>query len=156
MQTSDNPALSLYSKALIELAMALAPSQKLDRYDVSARKHSKLCGSEIGLKLQFENGLVSAFEMDVAADALGRASSAAMQEGLIGADISSLRALIASARDVVLRAVPPESEVSLRWPSLHLLSAIKPFPQRHPSTLLVFDVLEECLDAHERTGEGNV
>ena len=142
-QTLNN----LYSSALISLAHSYARENVLARPDVAAQMQSKLCGSVVSAQLQIEAGRVVAHCIVAEADALGRASTAIVQQGIDGASLDDVAVLIAAARAAVLHDQPVATPS--RWSQAELLRAIHPFPQRHPSTLLVFDVLEKCLAQYE-------
>ncbi|MDZ7629599.1 MAG: iron-sulfur cluster assembly scaffold protein [Parvularculaceae bacterium] len=134
----------LYSEKILIAAAAIPPARRLSSPDASARKVSRVCGSEVTVDLVLQEGVVADFGVEAKACALGQASSSIVARNIIGAAPGELFAV----RDL-MRAMlkdggaPPAGE---RWRELEALSAIRDYPQRHASTLLVFDAVCEALE----------
>ena len=86
---------------------------------------------------------VSAYALRVQACALGQASAAILQEGIIGAELADLT----RARDT-LRAMLKEGGAAPagRFEKLKLLSGVADYPARHGSTLLAFDAAAAAVE----------
>jgi NifU-like protein involved in Fe-S cluster formation len=134
----------LYSKDLMEAAAAIPARGRLADADASARRVSKVCGSEVGVDLKLRDGAVADIALDVKACALGQASSSMLARHIVGATPAELRQL---REEMVLMlkegGEPPQGD---RWAELAKLAPIREYPARHASTLLVFDAVVECLD----------
>lgn len=134
----------LYTDALLDAAASLPPRALIDDADATARMHSKVCGSEVTVSLDLEDGVVSNIGLDVKACALGQASSSMLEKVIRGATAAELRELQAQMWAMLREEGPtPTGE---RFASLATLEAIRAYPARHKSTMLVFDAVVACLD----------
>lgn len=132
----------LYNGDILSLSSTLK-NTRLSAPDGTARKVSKLCGSELEIDLTVKAARVTACALRVQACALGQASAAILQDGIIGAS----RADIISARDALQamlksNGVAPEG----RFAKLALLSAVATYSARHMSTMLAFDAAVAAID----------
>jgi len=134
----------LYSDKLLEAAAAIPPARRLSDAHASAKKVSRVCGSEVEVDIKLEDGVVADFGMEAHACALGQASASIVARNIIGARADELYVLRDQMRAMLKEAGPaPSGE---RWADLAALRAIRDFPQRHASTLLVFEAVVDCLD----------
>ena len=81
----------VYNARILEFAGNIPRIGRLDDPEISARAHSKLCGSTVTVDLRLEDGKVSDFAHDVRACALGQASSSIMARNIVGASAAELR-----------------------------------------------------------------
>lgn len=139
----------LYSERILDAAAAIPPARRLTAPGASATKTSRVCGSEVAVDLVVEDGAVADFGMAAKACALGQASASIVARNIIGASAGELYALRDAMRAMLKENGPPPHLVEglgARWKDLEALSAIRDYPQRHASTLLVFDAVCACLD----------
>ncbi|MEZ5894792.1 MAG: iron-sulfur cluster assembly scaffold protein [Parvularculaceae bacterium] len=138
----------LYSEKLLDAAAAIPPARRLASPQASAKKVSRVCGSEVEVDLNVESGadgvIVSGFALRARACALGQASASIVARNIIGASPAELYALRDAMRAMLKESGPPPD--GARWAELEALSAIRDYPQRHASTLLVFEAVCACLD----------
>lgn len=136
---------SLYNSDILGLAAALR-NERLTRPCASARKVSKLCGSELEIDIAMDNGVVSEAAVRVQACALGQASAAVLMSAIEGASLAEIE----TARDA-LRAMLKSGGAapSGRFAKLALLSGVAQYPARHASTLLAFDAAVDGVRACE-------
>lgn len=134
----------LYSGKLLEAAGAIPPARRLDAPDASAKKVSRVCGSEVTVDLKLEDGHVADFGLEAAACALGQASASLVARHIVGATPKELRRLRDEMRAMLKADGPPPS--GERWADLAILEPIRAYPQRHASTLLVYEAVVDCLD----------
>ena len=134
----------LYSDVILEAASAIPPATRLDAPHATALKISRVCGSEIEVDLNLEGAIVSAFGMRARACALGQASASIVARHIVGANVPSLYKLRDEMRAMLKEGAPPPS--GERWSDLAALAPIRDYPQRHTSTLLVFEAVCDCLD----------
>lgn len=134
----------LYSDGILDAAAAIPPAHRLDAPQASAMKVSRVCGSEVEVDLSLEDGVVSAFGMSARACALGQASASIVARNIIGAGPEELYRLRDEMRAMLKEEGPPPS--GARWAGLAMLEPIRDYPQRHASTLLVFEAVVDCLD----------
>jgi len=132
----------LYSSDILTLAQSLRDGH-LEAPGASVRRVAKLCGSEIDLELNIENGRVTDFAQRVRACALGQASAATLAASIIGAtadDVSSAR----HALHAMLKSDGPPP--TGRFADLALLSDVKNYPARHQSVMLAWDAALEAIE----------
>jgi NifU-like protein involved in Fe-S cluster formation len=89
-----------------------------------------------------DDGKVSDFAHQVEACALGQASCSVMARHIIGATPDELRDIGAQMRAMLKEGGPPPAG---RWQDLEILQSVRDYTNRHASTLLVFDAVEDCL-----------
>jgi NifU-like protein involved in Fe-S cluster formation len=141
----DKPMLSdLYSDLILEAAASIPPARRLGAPDASATKTSRVCGSEVSVDLVMKGDVVADFGMEAKACALGQASSSIVARNILGARASELFALRNAMRAMLKSGGPPPG--GERWKELESLIAIRDYPQRHASTMLVFDAVCAALD----------
>ena len=135
----------LYNKRILELAGHIPAIGYLGEGDHIARADavSRLCGSKVHVELSLDaRGRVGAFAHIVEACALGQASSSVMAREIVGSTPQELRDVAAQMRAMLKVGGPPPSG---KWRDLEVLAPVRDFPNRHASTLLTFDAVEDCL-----------
>ena len=137
----------LYSQQLLAAAANIPPARRLDAPDASATKVSRVCGSEVTVDVRLEGGVVADFGLEASACALGQASASLMAQAVIGATPAELRQVRDEMRAMLKEGGAPPS--GARFAALSALQPIRAYPQRHASTLLVFEALVDCLDQIE-------
>ena len=134
----------LYSGGILDAAAAIPPARRLDNPQASAKKISRVCGSEVEVDLSLDDGVVSDFGMQARACALGQAAASIVARNIIGAAPDELFHLRDEMRAMLKEeGRPPSGD---RWKDLELLESIRDYPQRHASTLLVFEAVCDCLE----------
>jgi NifU-like protein involved in Fe-S cluster formation len=140
----------LYSDRILAAAGAIPPARRLPHADASAVRVSRVCGSEVAVDLVMRDGRVADFGMEAKACALGQASASIVARTIIGAEPATLYRLRDAMRAMLKEnGAPPHEDplIGERWRELETLSVIRDYPQRHASTLLVFEAVAACLDA---------
>lgn len=133
---------SLYNTDILTLSAGLKNTH-LESPQASVRKVAKLCGSWVELDIKMDGDTVAEYALRVQACALGQASAAILQEGIIGTHLKD----IIDARDA-LRAMLKEGGEGAegRFEKLKLLAGVADYPARHGSTLLAFDAAVEAIE----------
>lgn len=124
---------------------APAPGQ-LKNPDAQVKRVSKVCGSSVEVSLKLVDGRVSAYGQETNSCVLGQASASVLANNIVGATPLDLRKL-RHQMDAMLKNgghVP-----SGKWAELAHLQAVSEYPQRHASTMLVFNAVVQCLDEIE-------
>ena len=135
----------VYSDGILDAAAAIPPARRLDAPQASAKKVSRVCGSEVEVDLSLDGaGAVCEFGMSARACALGQAAASIVARNIIGARAEELYRLRDEMRAMLKENAPPPA--GERWAALATLAPIRDYPQRHASTLLVFDAVADCLD----------
>lgn len=135
----------LYSERILAAAAAIPPARRLAAPDASARKVSRVCGSDVSVDLVLKDGAVADFGVEAKACALGQASSSIVARNIIGASPPELFRLRDEMRAMLKEGGP--APAGARWRELEALSAIRDYPQRHASTLLVFEAVCDALSS---------
>ena len=134
----------LYSGGILDAASAIPAAQRLEAPQATATKVSRVCGSAVTVDLTLTDGVVSAFGMEAKACALGQASASIVARNIIGATVSELYKVRDEMRAMLkAQGSPPLGD---RWRDLSILKAIEDYPQRHASTMLIFEAVCACLD----------
>ena len=134
----------LYSSGILDAAASIPAAARLEAPQASATKVSRVCGSEVDVDLSVNDGKVSEFAMSARACALGQASASIVARNIIGAAPDELFHLRDEVRAMLKEeGRPPSGD---RWKDLELLESIRDYPQRHASTLLVFEAVCDCLE----------
>ena len=134
----------LYSGGILDAAAAIPAAARLDAPQATATKVSRVCGSEVDVDLSLKEGAVSAFGMAARACALGQASASIVARNIIGASVPELYQLRDEMRAMLKEGAPPPS--GERWEELAMLAPVRDYPQRHASTMLIFEAVCSCLD----------
>lgn len=128
----------IYSSRILELSAAIARSDRLKNPDATASAQSKLCGSTIDVDLDLKDGKVTDFGQTVKACLLGQAAASVVGREIVGTTLDEFRLVTNQMRAMLKKGgAPPEG----RWADLATLQAVKDYPHRHASTLLVFDAV---------------
>ena len=137
----------LYNQRILKLAADIPHIGTLDAPQAKADAQSRLCGSKVHVELcladdETGNVVVVAFAHEVEACALGQASSSVMAREIIGSTPQELRQVGATMRAMLKHdGAPPTG----RWADLEVLEPVRDYKNRHSSTLLTFDAVEDCL-----------
>jgi NifU-like protein involved in Fe-S cluster formation len=144
----------IYSQRILELAAALPRTARLDTPQATARAHSKLCGSTVTVDLAMEGDVVTDYGQSVKACLLGQSAASVMGREIVGSNAAELRAVGAAMRKMLKESGPPPAG---RWADLGVLEPVRDYKARHPSTLLVFDAVEDAIAQIEagRARQGN-
>lgn len=137
----------IYNEQIINFAANISHLGSLPAPDVSARAVSRLCGSEIDIELCFDREQVSKFAHRVQACILGQASAAIVAGVIIGSTKTEIRDLVKTMRAFLREnGTAPQG----KFAELKILESTKQYKTRHPSMLLIFDALEDCLNQLEQ------
>jgi NifU-like protein involved in Fe-S cluster formation len=133
----------LYSDAILKAAAAIPPARTLNSPDASVKRVSRVCGSEVEVDLCMDGDCVADFALRARACALGQASASIVARNIVGAGAAELMTLRDEMRAMLReKGEPPKGA---RWKDLAALAPIHDYPQRHASTLLVFEAVADCL-----------
>ncbi|PKP77410.1 MAG: iron-sulfur cluster assembly scaffold protein [Alphaproteobacteria bacterium HGW-Alphaproteobacteria-3] len=138
----------IYNKRILALAADIPHGERLDAPDASATAVSKLCGSKVTVDVKLDGDKVAEYGADVKACALGQASSSIMARHVIGASAAELHEVGAAMRAMLRQGGEPPREIyGGKWKDLEVLEPVREYKARHASTLLIFDAVEEAVEA---------
>jgi NifU-like protein involved in Fe-S cluster formation len=132
----------IYSDRLLALVAAMPRTQRLVAPQATAKAHSKLCGSTVEVDLVMEGDTVIDYGQTVRACLLGQTAASIMGREIVGSSASELRQVGATMRKMLKEGGPPPTG---RWQDLALLEPVRDYKARQPSTLLVFDAVEDAI-----------
>jgi NifU-like protein involved in Fe-S cluster formation len=133
----------IYSQQLLELAAAMPRTERLPAPQATATAHSKLCGSRVTVDLVMDGDVVTDYGQTVRACLLGQTAASIMGREIVGSSAAELREVGAVMRKMLKQGGPPPS--GEKWGDLALLEPVRDYKARQPSTLLVFDAVEDAI-----------
>ena len=140
---------NLYSSDVLTLASTLE-NGRLGAPDGTARKVSKLCGSEVEIDVAMDGERVADAALRIEACALGQASAALLLEQIRGATLAELT----DARDGLRAMLKEDAEPPAgRFERLALLTGVRAYPARHQSVMLAWDAAVDAVAAARGSGE---
>lgn len=135
--------IELYSDKILDIAANALQPGRLPAPDASARKVSRICGSVIEVDIAVTDGVITGYGAEVSACALGQTSAAIVAREIVGTRVEDFRAIALQMREMLkAEGSPPDG----KWSDLAYLEAVREFPARHASTLLVFDAVVDAID----------
>nr|WP_141693834.1 iron-sulfur cluster assembly scaffold protein [Methyloligella halotolerans] len=143
---------NIYSQRILRLASDIPRCERLTAPQASATAHSKLCGSTISVDLSMDGDVVTDYGQEVKACLLGQSSASIMGREIIGSTASELRAIAEVMRKMLKEDGPVPTG---KWEDLAALQPVKDYRARQPSTLLVFDAVEDAISQIEAKRETN-
>ena len=132
----------IYSDRLLALAAAIPRTERLAAPQATARAHSKLCGSTVEVDLVMDGDVVTDYGQTVRACLLGQTAASVVGREIIGSSAAELRAVGAAMRAMLKQGGEPPTG---KWGDLALLESVRDYKARQPSTLLVFDAVEDAI-----------
>ena len=132
----------IYSQRILELAAAIPRTARLATPEATATAHSKLCGSTVIVDIAMAGDVVTDYGQKVKACLLGQSAASVMGREVIGSTAAELRAVGAAMRKMLKEGGPPPDG---KWSDLAALVPVRDYKTRHPSTLLVFDAVEDAI-----------
>ncbi len=135
---------AIYTDKILDAAGSIPAAKRLAAPDATAKKVSRVCGSEVEVDLKLKDGKVVEFGMEARACALGQAAASIVARNIIGASVPELYRLRDEMRAMLKDGAPPPS--GERWKDLAVLEPVRDYPQRHASTMLIFEAVVACLD----------
>jgi NifU-like protein involved in Fe-S cluster formation len=143
----------IYSQQILELAASMPRTARLPAPDATATAHSKLCGSTVTVDLVMDGEVVTNYGQSVRACLLGQSAASVMGREIVGTNAVELRAVGAAMRKMLKQGGPPPNG---RWSDLAVLEPVRDYKARHPSTLLIFDAVEDAIAQIEARRAGAV
>lgn len=146
----DDTAVGFYNRALLDLSARAGDSRDLAGATHHATAHSPICGSTVAVRLTLDDhGGIAGFGYDLQACALTKSVVAVMQDAVIGAGLSDIRAAH-QALQALLDGDAAKAEKLLpddRWRELLVLAPLKDHRVRHNAMQLPFEAVEKALSS---------
>jgi NifU-like protein involved in Fe-S cluster formation len=138
----------LYSNAVLRLAADIPRIGRLNRPQASARKVSRLCGSEVEVDVVLQGGRIADLALRVKACALGQASAAILARHAVGVSVATLDKARNSLKAMLKQGRPAPAGA---FAELKVLESARAYPARHQSILLAFDAAVDAAQAASKT-----
>lgn len=139
MELSD-----LYSDRILAIAGNQPIPGRLTQPHASARKVSRICGSMVEVDIAVEKGVITGYGHEISACALGQTSAAIVATHIVGTPIADFLHIREQMTAMLKAGGPPPSDP--RWHDLKYLEPVRDYPNRHASTLLVFEAVAAALE----------
>jgi len=136
--TAPEPISQLYSRKILTYAADIPRLGRLVAPDASGDAVSRLCGSEVHVEINADGARVTDFAQEVKACALGQTSASIVGRNVIGATRGEIQTAHDEMEAMLKEGAPAPTG---RFAELEVLAAVKDYPARHASVLLVFDAI---------------
>jgi NifU-like protein involved in Fe-S cluster formation len=133
-------AHSLYSRDILQLAMALPHNDTLTLPSNSATCRAPVCGSEMTVDVAMEGDIVAAIAIRAKACALGQASAAILRTVAVGQSTGA----ILQMQERVILALAGQSPMPQAFETF---AYAQDYPARHGAILLPFETLLAAIAA---------
>jgi NifU-like protein involved in Fe-S cluster formation len=140
----------IYSQRILELAGNIPRTSRLEQRQATATAHSKLCGSTVTVDLRMDGDVVTDYGQHVKACLLGQSAASVMGREIVGSTVEELRAVGNAMRKMLKEGGPVPTG---KWGDLAVLEPVRDYKARQPSTLLVFDAVEDAIGQIEARRE---
>jgi len=141
--STDTDLMKLYSGKILELASNNPRETRLDAPQMSVKRRSPVCGSQVTVDIVLSDGRVVDFGQDVKACALGQAAASVTASAVIGRSCEELT----KARDqlrAMLRENGPVPDAP--FDGFEALLPARAFKNRHASILLAIEATTEAAE----------
>ncbi len=140
----------LYNPEILRLAVSIPYAELLTDAQVSVRRVSPVCGSQVTVSLSLDAaGRIARFGQEVRACALGQASAAVLGRHVLGQRAADVRRAHDLLRDWLKQADMLPPELAGVYPEIRALAPAHGYPARHPSILLAFDAAAAAAERAE-------
>jgi NifU-like protein involved in Fe-S cluster formation len=140
---SDPDLIKLYTERLLALAADIPLTDPIDAPQAIASKRAPMCGSEVTVALDLQDGRVSRFSQDVRACALGQAAASVLGGLVIGKTPDQLQ----RARSELAAMLKGGEVPNAPFEGFAVLLAARDYANRHASILLALDATLAASDA---------
>lgn len=145
--SAEQDLIKLYSQRILALAASIPNTERLTSPDASVKKRAPLCGSNVTVDIQVENGLITAFGQDVKACALGQAAASVVGANAIGRSYDE----ILNARNALKAMLKDDGPApAAPFDALEVLRPARDYKNRHASILLALDATTEAFEAVQK------
>lgn len=142
----------LYKEVILDHYQHPRNRGQLETPDVATRGHNPLCGDEILLSLNVDDGTVSAIAFSGRGCSISQASASMMTESVKGRSLQHAERLAQAVRAMLAGEGSPEALGEDE--ELQALQGVKRYPVRIKCALLPWTALEEALQLYQRAQGG--
>ncbi len=139
----------LYREIILDHYRSPRHHQPLANAQVVAEGYNPLCGDEVELQLNFENGAISDVSVQGRGCSISQASGSLLTDMILGKPVEEVRRLV----DLFTKMVTdPEEEPAAELGDLEALQGVAKFPVRVKCATLAWHTLEDGLKQREAGG----
>jgi nitrogen fixation protein NifU and related proteins len=138
----------LYREVILEHYKSPRNRGRLDNPDVATRGHNPLCGDNVEVSLDIEDGVVRDVRFQGRGCSISQASASMMTEAVKGKSLDDTRQLVNGIRSM-MRGEPTGN---LELGDVDALQGVRKYPVRIKCALLAWTTLEEGLDLYAKAG----
>jgi NifU-like protein involved in Fe-S cluster formation len=140
--SAETDLIKLYSGRILALAADMPRTERLGAPTATAKRRAPLCGSNVTVDLQIEDGIVTDYAQDVKACALGQAAAAIVGKNIVGLSVSEVQA----GRDALFAMLKSDGPVPpAPFAEFEVLQPAKDYKNRHASIMLAFDATLDAI-----------
>jgi nitrogen fixation NifU-like protein len=138
----------LYREIILDHYKSPRNRGELEPPAIRAEGHNPLCGDEIQVYLQVEDGIVSDVKISGQGCSISQSSASMMSAAVKGKKIEDVRALVARFRHMMSIDEENDSPIDDSVPlgDLEALQGVVKFPVRIKCAVLAWNVLTQALD----------
>ena len=114
---------------------------------VRSEGHNPLCGDEIEVYLQVENGVVSDVKIAGQGCSISQSSASMMSAAVKGKPVDEVRSLVHRFKHMMSIEEETEPDMSIKLGDLEALQGVVKFPVRIKCAVLAWNTLAEGLEA---------
>ncbi len=135
----------LYQATILEHGRHPRNAGRLEHPTHSAHGHNPLCGDELQVDLEVEDGVVVDVRFQGQGCAISQASASLMTERVKGHSVDDARALFADMRGLLTEGAPPRADLG----KLAVFEGVRQFPMRVKCATLAWHTLVAALDGRD-------
>ena len=120
--------------------LATPPAQKADG-------HNPLCGDEISVFLQVDDGIVSDVKVSGQGCSISQSSASMMTQAIKGKKVDDVRAIVHRFKVMMTIDEPGDDDPEVKLGDLEALQGVVKFPVRIKCATLAWNTLTEALDS---------
>jgi nitrogen fixation NifU-like protein len=139
----------LYRELILDHYRSPRHREPLAQADVVAEGYNPLCGDEVELRIDFEDGVVRDLSVTGRGCSISQASGSMLTDAVIGKPVNEVRRLAALFTEMV---TDPEAEPPEELGDLEALHGVAKFPVRVKCATLAWHTLEDGLKQREAGG----
>lgn len=137
----------LYREVILEHYKSPRNSGRLEDPDVATRGHNPLCGDDIEISMDVENGVVQDIRFLGKGCSISQASASMLTEAVKGKTTAEARELVDAFKALMHGDAPPDDKLG----DIEALQGVRRYPVRIKCALLAWTTLLEGLDIYAKS-----
>lgn len=138
----------LYREVILEHYKSPRNRGRVPEPDVATRGRNPLCGDDVEISLDIENGVVHDVQFQGRGCAISQASASMLTEAVKGKTLDEARLLVDGFKAMMRGEDAPDTDLS----EVEALQGVRKYPVRIKCALLAWTTLQEGLDLYGQSG----